>query len=90
MLRPSPKDIAAELEKFIRGQFQVRDDDEEFGRAVNLWEQGYVDSPGVVEVIGHLEETWNLTIPQEALFRPEFTCIDGMAATIAELLAGRT
>lgn len=28
-----------------------------------------------------------MTIPQEALFRPEFTCVNGIAEGVAALLA---
>lgn len=84
-MKSKPEDIAAALETFIRTEFEVPADDPLFGRDVNLWEEGYVDSPGVVEVIGFLEDTWSVEIPQETLFRPEFTCIHGMAAAVAEL-----
>ncbi len=77
--------IATELESFIREQFQVEDDDAFFSREVNLWEEGYVDSAGVVEVIAHLEETYSVKIPKKLLFDPGFTCIDGMAERIERL-----
>ncbi len=81
----SPKEIAESLECFIRESFQVPDDDDAFTRELNLWEEGYVDSPGVIEVIAFLEETFCVTIPQETLFLPDFTCIRGMAEAVAEL-----
>lgn len=83
--RPSAERIASDLERFIRVRFDVPDDDEDFGRDVDLWEEGYVDSAGVVEVISHLEETWRVKIPEEALFDPRFTRIAGMAEVIAAL-----
>lgn len=79
------EEIAVSLESFVREQFQVPEDDSFFTRELNLWEEGYIDSPGVIEVIAFLEETFSVTIPQETLFLPDFTCIRGMAKAISDL-----
>jgi acyl carrier protein len=79
----SPQICAAVLEGFIRANFQVADDDPFFGPDVNLWEEGFVDSTGVVEVICFLEETFHVVITEEMLFSPEFTSIAGMAKLVA-------
>ena len=81
--------IADDLERFLRESFQIPEGDAFFSRAVNLWEEGYVDSPGVLEVLAYLEGRWHVAIPQEALFKPEFTCVDGIARVVAALLDGR-
>lgn len=73
------------LEAFIRENFQVQADDPYFDRNVNLWDEGYVDSTGLVEVISFLEETFGVTITDEMLFSPDFTSIAGMSKLIAEL-----
>lgn len=83
----TPEACADALEAFIRANFQVRDDDPSFGRDVNLWEEGYVDSTGVVEVIAFLEETYHVTISEEMLFSPDFTSINGMSKMVARLNA---
>ena len=77
--------VGAELERYIRAHFAVPSDDDLFTRAVNLWEEGYVDSTGVVEVLAYIEQTWQIIIPDEVLFDPEFTSIAGMAKLIAGL-----
>lgn len=82
---PLRERIAADLEAFIRERFQIPPDDTLFGRDVDLWEEGYVDSAGVVEVVDHLESTWQLKVPEEALFDPRFTKIDGMAEVLEPL-----
>jgi acyl carrier protein len=71
--------IADELEQFIRQTFHVTDDDDLFTRQIHLYQEGYVDSVGVVETIAHLEQTWGISIPPTAVFDPRFTHIDGMA-----------
>jgi acyl carrier protein len=79
------EEIAGCIEAFIREHFDVKPSDAEFGRSVNLWAHGYLDSIGVVEVIDFLESRFEVAIPEEALFSPEFTHIDGMAHWILGL-----
>lgn len=76
---PSTLDTVSIVEKFIRHRFRVRDDDAVFDTEVNLWENGYVDSAGAVEMIAFLEETFQVTLPEGVLFDPDFTHISGMA-----------
>ena len=71
--------LATDLEAFIRQRFRVRADDAGFTRTTNLWEEGYVDSAGVVEVLAFLEERVGARLPDDLLFEPEFATIDGMA-----------
>lgn len=78
--------IADDLEAFLRRSFQIPADDSGFTRQVNLWEQGYVDSAGVVETIAHLEQQWQITLPEHVVFDPAFTHVAGMAELIAGVL----
>lgn len=86
MTADATEKIAKELEGFIRASFQVPEDDEFFTRDVNLWEEGYVDSIGIVETMGFIEQTWQVRLPEEVVFDPRFTHIDGMAVVIQERL----
>ena len=80
--------IADDLEQFIRQTFHVTANDELFTRDVHLYQEGYVDSAGVVETIAHLERTWQISIPPTAVFDPLFTHIAGMAQYVAALKNG--
>jgi acyl carrier protein len=71
------------VEEYVRSRFRVRPDDEVFTRDVNLWEAGYVDSAGAVEMIAFLERTFAVTLPEEVLFDPDFTHVRGIARLIA-------
>lgn len=73
---------AERIEEFLRTRYQIREDDAGFTRRANLWEEGYVDSVGVVEVIEFLERTFGIRVPDDVLFSEEFTYIDGMAAFV--------
>lgn len=85
MSKISWETVAEELEQFIRETFHVTAGDDLFTRQVHLYQEGYVDSVGVVETIAHLERTWNISIPPTAVFDPRFTHIDGMAQYVVAL-----
>lgn len=77
--------VAASLEHFIRHEYHVAADDSHFSRRVHLWESGYVDSTGITEVIAFLEGTFHVTVPDEALFSPDFVHIDGITRIVCDL-----
>jgi hypothetical protein len=54
---------------------------------VNLWEEAYVDSVGVVELIVHLERRWEVELPDEVVFDPEFASVNGIARLVRRLRA---
>lgn len=83
----TPETCSVALEAFIRDNFNIQDGDSYFDRDVSLWEEGYIDSTGVVEVIAFLEETFDVTITEKILFSPDFTTIAGMAKLVAGLKA---
>lgn len=80
-------EIADKLERQIRQAFQVSADDPGFGRAVDLFESGFVDSVGVIELLAFVYEEFGIEVPDSALLSEQFATIDGMAAIIAELIA---
>ena len=85
MTRTIMESAAEAIEQFIRERFQVSGSDAGFTRQAHLWEEGYIDSIGIVEIIGFLESTFGVQIPEEALFSQDFTHIDGIARTIVGL-----
>jgi len=76
--------LASELDAFIRERFRVAPDDTLFHRDTNVWEEGYVDSAGVVEVFAFLEEKMGERLPEELLFNPDFVTVRGMARLVLE------
>lgn len=76
--------LAAELDAFIRERFRVAPDDPLFHRDTNVWDEGYVDSAGVVEVFAFLESRVGERLPEELLFNPEFVTVRGMARLVHE------
>lgn len=82
--------IAADIEAFVRVRSRVSVDDSRFSRESNLWQDGYLDSIGVVELIGHIEDSFGVAVPDETLFDPGFTSVDGIAGIVSRLPADRT
>jgi acyl carrier protein len=80
--------VATELEDFIRERFRVPPDDRSFTRTVRLWDEGYIDSIGVAEMIAFLEKTFRVTISNDVVFSPDFTHINGIARLVMQLRQG--
>jgi acyl carrier protein len=75
-------EVTARVEQFIRTRFRVRPDDTFFSRQVNLWEEGYIDSTGAVELIAFLEQTYQIRLSEEVLFDPDFTHVEGIGRLV--------
>lgn len=79
----TPEDIAKDLEEFIRTQFAIASSDSRFSRSALLFENGYVDSVGAVELLAFVQERFGVIVPDEELLSDDFSTIDGIATVIA-------
>jgi len=80
--------IAEAIEAFVRRRFDIPATDTYFNRHINLWEEGYVDSLGMTELIVFLESSFAIKVPDTVLFSPEFTSIDGIARLVGMVRSG--
>ena len=78
--------IADRIEAFVRTAFDVSPSDDGFGRDVDLFELGYVDSVGFAELLAFIAEEFGVDIPEEDLLSEGFTRIDGMADIVCRLV----
>jgi D-alanine--poly(phosphoribitol) ligase subunit 2 len=78
--------IAGRIETFIRTEFDVNPGDNGFGRTVDLFELGYVDSVGFAELLAFLAEEFGVDIPEDDLLSEDFTRIDGIAGIVSRLI----
>ena len=83
----SPQAIADRIEAYVRSQFEVDPSDDGFGRTVDLFELGYVDSVGFAELLAFLSEEFGVEVPEDDLLSDEFLRIDGMALIVSRLTA---
>lgn len=77
--------VAERIEAFVRDSFEVAADDPGFGRDVDLFEGGYVDSIGLTEMLAFIESEFGAEIPDEDLASDQFMTIDGIASIVARL-----
>jgi acyl carrier protein len=75
-------EVADRLEAFVRSHFAVAVTDHRFTRSVPLFDTGYVDSIGAVELLAFLEETFGVQVPDDELLSDDFSTIDGIAAIV--------
>jgi acyl carrier protein len=72
------------IERFVRTQFKVSPTDPMFDREVNLFEHGYVDSVGIIELLGFLQEKFSVEIPDDDLLSDDFSNIAGTARIVLQ------
>ena len=82
--------IERRVEEFIRSNFSISPSDPDFGREVDLFEGGYVDSVGVVELLEFLSNEFGVEIPDDDLLADEFASIGGIARIVLRNLKPQT
>ncbi len=78
----TPDQITAELEQFLRESFAIRQDDPGFHGDVDLFEAGYVDSIGLVEILAFVDDRFAVEIAEHDLLSADFSTLFGMARVI--------
>jgi acyl carrier protein len=78
--------VQERIERFVREQFSVSDGDPHFDRTVDLFESGYVDSVGIVELLAFVGEEFGVVIPENLLLSDDFSSVDGIARIVSQLL----
>ena len=79
--------VGDRVEEFVRTQFRVSPNDSRFSRSQRLFEMGYVDSVGVVELLAFIGQEFQVNLPDEVLMSDEFSTIDVIASIVARLRA---
>jgi len=83
----SQVEIASVIERFIQKQFRIVDTVPAL-RSTHLFESGFVDSAGVVELIAFVESTFKVRLGDDQVFSEDFTTIDGISAIVAAMTSG--
>jgi acyl carrier protein len=84
----NPTEVADRVEDYVRTQFRVSPTDSRFSRSLRLFDAGYVDSVGVVELLAFLTDEFQVHLPDEVLMADQFSTIDGIATIVAQLRNG--
>jgi D-alanine--poly(phosphoribitol) ligase subunit 2 len=78
--------VESRIEEYIRIQFKVSTTDPVFSREVDLFERGYVDSVGFVELLEFLSGEFGVEIPDEDLLSDDFSSIAGLTRIVSRNL----
>lgn len=68
----------------------MSDDDPAFTREAHLFDGGFVDSIGLVQLITFLESTFDIAVDEDMLMSEDFTTVGGISALVASAMARRT
>jgi len=80
------ENIIETITSFIKKSYQVPENDPNFNEHVNLFEEGYIDSLGLVKFISFLENQFNIRWEEEYLYDERFMTISGQKKMIQALL----
>ncbi len=80
--------IVYQLRSFIQERFEVSGTDPDFSNDVHLFDYGYVDSFGAVELNSYVERTFALKVTTSDLIAFPLNTIQEIATFIARRKAG--
>jgi acyl carrier protein len=84
---PSPDAIEQEVRQFLRDNFPLSADGIDLNREDSLIEVGVIDSTGVLELIGFIEEHYELTIADEEVLPENLDSIANITRFVGEKTA---
>ncbi len=76
-------DVEKTIEEYIRDAFEIGDDPE-LTRDTHLFDEGFVDSLGALQIVRFLEETFSIQITQKDLVLYPMNTINEIAAVVHE------
>ncbi len=69
------------ISEFIKDRFEIGDDPD-FNNDVHLFNEGFVDSFGAVEIVHFIEETYNVKITQKDITLYPMNTVNEIAAVV--------
>lgn len=79
-------DIKNNLYEMIKEIYKIADDDDEFTTDVHLFDYGYIDSFGAVDLISRIEKTYNIEITNKDLMQFSLNTITEIAEFVGRKL----
>ena len=73
--------VAEKISNFIRERFEIGDDPD-FNNDVHLFNEGFVDSFGAVEIISFIEESYNINITQRDITLYPMNTVNEISAVV--------
>ena len=78
-----------EVREFLVANYFLGEDPEALDGSSSLIEAGLIDSTGVLELVGYLEERFDIRITNEELLPDNLDSIDNIVAFVEQKLATR-
>jgi acyl carrier protein len=85
---PSPETIEQEVRQFLRDNFPLSADGVVLGADDSLIEVGIIDSTGVLELIGFIEERYEVVIADAEVLPENLDSIANITRFVGEKTAG--
>jgi methoxymalonate biosynthesis acyl carrier protein len=82
------EEIASELRRFIQQQFSIPEDDHDFSDNVDLFNYGYIDSMGAVELTGFVERQFGIVFADADWISSPLSSIREISAFVAKRIKG--
>lgn len=76
-------DVAGALEAFLREAFSIASDDPDFDRDVHLFDYGYVDSFGAIELVSFIESEFSVRIEATDFLTGSLASVNDFANFVA-------
>jgi len=80
--------IKSELKNYIRQNYRIAQDDPDFNDSVHLYDYGYVDSFGSVQLKAFIESKFTVQFSQKDLTTLRLNTIEEMAAFVVKRKKG--
>jgi methoxymalonate biosynthesis acyl carrier protein len=84
----SAEEIRSELRSFVRQRFAIPDDDSDFSDEIDLFNYGYIDSIGAVELTGFVERQFGVRFTDSDWVNFPLSSIREISAFVAKRLEG--
>ena len=81
-------DISSELRNFVRQRFSIPQDDPDFTDDVDLFNYGYIDSLGAVELTGFIEQQFGVAFTDSDWISFPLSSIREVSTFIAKRIKG--
>lgn len=70
------------IQDYLEKSFLISFDGGDYSEESNLFEEGVIDSYGLVELVGFLESTFEIYFTDEELLSPDLTTLKGMSSFV--------
>lgn len=84
--QPTSEAVEGDLREFLAANYFLGDDPSQLAGSSSLIEAGLIDSTGVLELVGYLEEKFGIRITNEELLPENLDSIDNIVAFVERKL----